>query len=249
MKKLLLSLALLLSATQSFASGYPWVYMEELSSSDLNAAFAARATFLGGPLPPYTILLGNGNGDITYVPSTGTAGYALVSTGPSSPPQFQAVGSAVTLGANTFTGTQTFPGGTHTPAIIESNIVESIYQTAVAGGPSSVQPVSVGNNAVNYFSGTAARNWTLNVMWDGATTFNSVTQVGYSVTLAVLVAQGSPAYYMSGLQIDGAAQTCVWLGGAPTAGHASGIDSYTITIIKTATTPTYAARCSLASYY
>jgi len=49
-----------------------------------------------------------------------------------------------------------------------------------------------------------------------------------------LVTQGSMAYYQSGFQIDGSAVTPKWAGGtAPTAGNASSVDAYTITIFKT----------------
>ena len=47
--------------------------------------------------------------------------------------------------------------------------------------------------------------------------------------------QGSTAYYPNLIQIDNSAVTPEWQGGsAPTGGNASGIDSYSITIIKTA---------------
>jgi hypothetical protein len=55
------------------------------------------------------------------------------------------------------------------------------------------------------------------------------------MTVAFLVTQGSTAYYNSAVQIDGTASgvTTFWLGGAPTFGNASGIDSYRYLIIKT----------------
>jgi hypothetical protein len=56
---------------------------------------------------------------------------------------------------------------------------------------------------------------------------------GQSLTIAFLVTN-STAYYQSGFQIDGSSVTPKWQGGtAPSAGNASSIDIYTITVIKT----------------
>ena len=58
---------------------------------------------------------------------------------------------------------------------------------------------------------------------------------GQSITCAILMAQGSTAYYIPAYQVDGSTVTPKWSGGsAPTGGNASGIDVYTFTIIKTA---------------
>jgi hypothetical protein len=88
--------------------------------------------------------------------------------------------------------------------------------------------------AVLYCTSNASGNWTLNVRGDGSTTLNNVMATGDSLSLAVLVTQGSTAYYQSGFQIDGSSVTPKWAGGtAPTAGNASSVDTYTITIFKT----------------
>jgi hypothetical protein len=64
--------------------------------------------------------------------------------------------------------------------------------------------------------------------------------VGQSVSLALMVTNGTSAFYPNVFQIDGTAQSVKWIGGTPvTGGNASGIDVYTFNIIKTAATPTY----------
>ena len=64
---------------------------------------------------------------------------------------------------------------------------------------------------------------------------NSTLAIGRSVTCAVMLTQGSAAYYLNAYQVDGGSVTPKWQGGtAPTAGNASGIDAYSFTIIKTA---------------
>jgi hypothetical protein len=63
-----------------------------------------------------------------------------------------------------------------------------------------------------------------------------------------LATQGVAPFYTTGFTIDGAAVTPKWLGGAaPTGGNSSGIDSYSFTIIKTASA-TYTVLASQARF-
>ena len=88
--------------------------------------------------------------------------------------------------------------------------------------------------SVLYFTSDASGNWTLNVRGDGSTTLNSIMATGDSLTIAFLVTQGSSAYYQATFKVDGSAVTPKYAGGsAPSAGNASGIDGYAMTIIKT----------------
>jgi hypothetical protein len=60
---------------------------------------------------------------------------------------------------------------------------------------------------------------------------------------------GGTAYYPTAYQIDGSAVTPRWQGGAaPTAGNVSSIDAYSITIVKTAATPTYIVLASQTKF-
>jgi len=93
---------------------------------------------------------------------------------------------------------------------------------------------------VLYYTTNASANWTLNVRGSGSTTLASKLATNDSLTISFLVTQGSTAYYMTALTIDGNAQTVKYSGGtAPAAGNASAVDVYTFTIVKTAATPTY----------
>jgi len=72
------------------------------------------------------------------------------------------------------------------------------------------------------------------VRGNGSTSLNSLMATGESVTIAFLVTNGATPYYQSAFQVDGASVTPKWQGGsAPTAGNASSVDIYTITIVKT----------------
>lgn len=89
--------------------------------------------------------------------------------------------------------------------------------------------------AILYYTTNSSANFTVNIRGDGSTTLNSMMATGDSLTLVFLVTNGSTARYQTGFQIDGSSVTPKWLNGfAPTAGNANSIDSYTYTIIKTA---------------
>jgi hypothetical protein len=100
--------------------------------------------------------------------------------------------------------------------------------------------VDLSTSAVKYFTSNASADWTFNFRGDGSTSLNSLLSNGQSATVAFLVTNGATPYKPTVFQVDGAAVsvgagTLKWNGGnAPAAGNANSIDSYTFTIIKTA---------------
>lgn len=93
----------------------------------------------------------------------------------------------------------------------------------------------VNAQAVQFFTANQTANRTINFRGDSGTTLNNTLAIGQSATVAVLLTQGSTAYYLNTYQVDGSAATVKWNGGnAPDEGTASGVDAYTFTIIKTA---------------
>jgi hypothetical protein len=86
-----------------------------------------------------------------------------------------------------------------------------------------------------YHTSNAAGHFTLNVRASSSVSLNTMMSVGETVSVAFSVTQGSTAYYLTALTIDGNAQTVKWSGGtAPSAGNASSIDVYSFVITKTA---------------
>ncbi len=84
--------------------------------------------------------------------------------------------------------------------------------------------------AVLFYTANQSANRTINFA-----NVNSNLGTGQSLTVAVVMTQGSSAYYLNAYQVDGSTVTPKWSGGsAPSGGNASGIDVYTFTIIKTA---------------
>jgi hypothetical protein len=135
--------------------------------------------------------------------------------------------------ATAFTATQTFSGSASTLAMILNDAAEVVTVSATAA--TGTINYDVTTQSVLFYTTNASGNWTLNVRASSGTSLNTALSTGQSVTIAFLVTQGSTAYYQSAFQVDGASVTPKWQGGtAPTAGNASGVDIYVVTIIKTA---------------
>ena len=121
--------------------------------------------------------------------------------------------------------------------------------TITAAAPSATTNFDVSTQALQYYTTNASTNFTLNIRGNSSTTFNSISSVGLSYTLVLMVTNGATPYYPNVIQIDGTTVTPKWQGGtAPSAGNASSIDIYTFAVIKTAATPTYVVLASQVKY-
>jgi hypothetical protein len=152
---------------------------------------------------------------------------------------------AVVNVANTFTGTQTLNGTSSVFATVLLDSAETV--NVVAAAPSSTTNYYVQSGSVQYYTSNAANNWTLNVAFSSGTSMNTALAIGQSVTFVLVTTQGSTAYYNSAVTIDGTSVTPKWIGGAPTAGNASGLDVYRYAVVKTASA-TYTVLASLTQY-
>jgi len=135
--------------------------------------------------------------------------------------------------AQTFTATKTFSGSSSATAIVLNDAAEVATVSATAATGTIAYDITT--QSVLYYTSNASANWTVNFRGSSGTSLNTLMTTGQSMTVAFLVTQGSTAYYNSAVQVDGTTSgvTTRWLGGAPTAGNASGIDSYRYLIIKT----------------
>ena len=177
------------------------------------------------------VMLGNGTSAPTFV-APSTNGNVLTSNGTTW--QSTAPASGVSLSANnTWTGTQTFSGTSSAQAIVLNDAAEVATVSATAA--TGTINYDITTQSVLYYTSNASANWTVNFRASSGTSLNTLMTTGQSMTVAFLVTQGSTAYYNSAVQVDGTTSgvTTRWLGGAPTAGNASGIDSYRYLVIKT----------------
>jgi hypothetical protein len=108
----------------------------------------------------------------------------------------------------------------------------------VAAGSASTVNVDILTASVEYYTGNATADWTLNVRGNGSgVTLNSLMAVGEQLSVVYLNTNGATAYKpnVAGFEIDGVAVTPKWLGGtAPASGNINSVDAYVYTIIKTA---------------
>ncbi len=107
MKKSIASILLALTCAIASA-GYPWQYQQQLTATDLNAAFLARCTYSLGNLPQYAVLLGNGNGDVRAIAALGASGTVLTSGGASATPAFSVITSPVIVATLTTQAASTY---------------------------------------------------------------------------------------------------------------------------------------------
>jgi hypothetical protein len=161
-----------------------------------------------------------GTGDVTGL----TAGTGITITNPSGPVPTIALSTGATL--------------TSPKELIE----------IVGAGSTGTINVDTLTASVEYYTGPATGNWTLNVRGDGSTTLDSLMAVGEQISVVYLNTNTGTAYYPTGFTIDGSAVTPKWLGGtAPSSGNINSVDAYVYTIIKTAAS-TYTVLASQSKF-
>jgi hypothetical protein len=184
---------------------------------------------------------------LTYTATDGDVSGVTAGTGLSGGGNSGAVTLAIDSTVATLTGTQTLTNKTFTSPIINNavntgSILVSPEERTTISATAATGTINfdAATQGVLYYTTNASANWTVNVRANSGATLDSILTTGDSITVAFLAAQGSTAYYQTAFQIDGSAVTPKWQGGiAPNAGNASSIDSYSLTIIKTAATPVY----------
>ena len=140
-----------------------------------------------------------------------------------------------TLGTSEASKAVTADSGAKVKFIGTTSVAEMIEKVTTQTSTTGTINFDFLTQAVEFYTANQGANRTINFRGDGSTALNAVMAVGESMTAAILMTQGSSAYYLNTYQIDGSSVTPEWSGGsAPSAGNANSIDSYVFTIIKTA---------------
>lgn len=132
-----------------------------------------------------------------------------------------------------------------------SFIAEIIEKVHLAGAASGVENIDMLTAGIHFFEVSSSASCALNFIGDGVSTFDDLTSVGQSVTGVILITSGSTVCRPTSIQIDGDTIADVkWFGGVsfPDGSGGDAVDSYTITIIKTAATPTYVVLASQSKF-
>ena len=139
------------------------------------------------------------------------------------------------LASTLTTGNVNFVGAT--------SFLSTVYETAnvstLMGATTTInvsQPLLV-------FTANSSANSTVNFIGLGG------MPVGNTASFVIINPNSSTPKYINGFQIDGSSITPKWAGGAPSAITPANTDIYTVTVIKTAATPTYNVFASLQSFY
>jgi len=137
-------------------------------------------------------------------------------------------GISVTAGISTFKGAN-FNG---------TNIIKEKCHV-VAGKLSDNPNIDLENGMVQLYTTADTTTCTPDLRISSSVSLNSVLDVGDTIVVTLMSTAGAAAY-SANVTIDTAAITEKWVGGAaPSAGGASGIDTYTYTITKLSNTPTW----------
>jgi len=187
----------------------------------------------------------NGNEEIIFTATASAVNELTVANAATgNNPNITASGSDANVGINFTpkgTGAVTFNGTGKIQAIKEKVTVTAVATTGATNYDFLTQ-------AVLYHTTTATGNFTINLRGSSSTSLTNMLSVGESVTGAFL--NTNTTFFVSTITIDGSSTnvTLEYQGGsAPTSGNA-GIDVYSFTAIKTATTPAYTILASQTQF-
>lgn len=107
-----------------------------------------------------------------------------------------------------------FAGGGITSNVFASNLSISLTRALESANINAIAPngtinIDVANNVVYYFNANSTANIAFNLRANTQNTFDSVTTIGQSATVAMIVKHGT-ARHSAVLQIDGAIQSPVY---------------------------------------
>ena len=187
----------------------------------------------------------NGNEEIIFTATASAVNELTVANAATgNNPNVTASGSDADVGINFTpkgTGAVTFNGTGKIQAVKEKVTVTAVASTGTINYDFLTQ-------AVLYHTTVATGQFTINLRGSSSTSLTNMLSVGESVTGAFL--NTNTTFYVSTITIDGSSTnvTLEYQGGsAPTSGNA-GIDVYSFTAIKTATTPAYTILASQTQF-
>lgn len=204
------------------------------------------------------VLETDGAGNLTWTAQTGGGGNGAPG-GSNTQIQFNDAGSFGGNSGFTFnktTGAVALPNNlavtaTVTAGAVTAPIVSLAYGTenvSLITAQTGTYNFDLISNSIRYTTSNASANLTLNFRGNSSVSANTVLANGQSITGTYVMSIGSTPYGVTAVQVDGSSQTIKWPSGIVPAQFANCLNSYTFTIIKTSTTPTYTVLGSSTRY-
>lgn len=140
--------------------------------------------------------------------------------------------------------------------IIETSVLISPEErfNVISGSATGVVNLDTNTSTAWFYTLDGNTNFTLNVRGDASTSLNSILDTGDAITIGLVNTTSTTAssFFANAYQVDGTAVTPKWLNNSepPTSlplQSSAGYDSYTLTLIKTASAE-YTALGSWAQY-
>lgn len=137
-------------------------------------------------------------------------------------------GSLVSTNSLTVSNTATFNGD----VIFNTRLKERVtVQATAASGTVNLNAIDSG---VLYYTTAATGNWTLNIRGDASTDLDSIMSSGQTLSVVFLATNGAQNWRQSNTHIDGSYRNVYWQGASEPTGANNSIESYAITVVKTA---------------
>jgi hypothetical protein len=192
---------------------------------------------------PNTFL--NGAGQWIAISSNGSMGAA----GSNSWVQYNVNGGFAANGTFTFDA----PNDTVKATKVSADGLMNVHYATEAATLNTIAPAGVYNldvlsNGIHYTTAAATGSLIMNIRGNATTTINSILSVGNSITVTYLMTTGSIAYVLNTFTVDGNTVVPKWAGAVTPTGITNSVSSYTFTIVKTSSSPTYTVLASITGY-
>jgi hypothetical protein len=128
------------------------------------------------------------------------------------------------------------------------NLSYGIENLDIIGAQTGTYNMDLITSAIKYSTANASANLILNFRGNSTISLNTLLPNSHSITSTYVLTNGATPYDVSSITIDGSAQSIKWVNGAVPTAASNASTSYTFTIVKTATTPTYNVLGSATRY-
>ena len=123
-------------------------------------------------------------------------------------------------------------GDIYTTRLITNEVIERADVKADVLN-ASTHNINLEDNAVHFYTSDATGAWTWNLRGSSTLALNTMMANNQSLTIALITTQGGSPQAVNQVAIDGTNQSVKWLGGTTPSGT-TGLDVYSLTIIKKA---------------